>query len=101
MPLGTDEDPFKDPSLDGASTQPLSRPQPPSEIPATLAAGRDASLTLGTDSLIVLGTDTIEIFTGELTWFLDKALQEKGALNCCGVGLSRSQSSRLNIISWG
>jgi sphingosine kinase len=49
-----DDDPFRDPSLASAA------PQPPAsthdtEVPDTLAVGRNASLTLGTDSLIVLG----------------------------------------------
>jgi sphingosine kinase len=46
-----DDDPFKDPSLASA---PLSQPDT-TNIPPTLAVGRNASLTLGTDSLIVLG----------------------------------------------
>lgn len=50
MAHGAEDDPFKDPSLEGAST-----PQPPANIPDALAVGRNASLTLGTDSLVVLG----------------------------------------------
>ena len=48
--LGED-DPFKDPSVASA---PLTRPSS-TNVPPTLAVGRNASLTLGTDSLIVLG----------------------------------------------
>ncbi|KAF2786336.1 sphingoid long chain base kinase-like protein [Melanomma pulvis-pyrius CBS 109.77] len=81
MALGGDEDPFKDPSLDGASTLPPPRQPPPSDVPATLAVGRNASLTLGTDSLVVL----------------DEALLERRGANCCGLGLSGKNKTTRSI----
>ncbi|KAF2267074.1 hypothetical protein CC78DRAFT_531157 [Lojkania enalia] len=59
MALVAADDPFKDPSLD---TSPAATPQPPDDVPITLAVGRNASLTLGTDSLVVLGTTICRIF---------------------------------------
>ena len=90
MALGVDEDPFKDPSLDAASTLP--RQQPPTDVPATLAVGINASLTLGTDSLVVLGIDHLNhpCTAHELTRNPDEALLESNGANCCGVRLSGS-----------
>ncbi|KAF2739920.1 sphingoid long chain base kinase-like protein [Polyplosphaeria fusca] len=70
MSLITEDDPFKDPSLDDRP-QPA---QPPAlnNVPDTLAVGRNASLTLGTDSLVVL----------------DEALLESGGTLCCGISLT-------------
>jgi sphingosine kinase len=93
MALGVDEDPFKDPSLDAASTpRALPRQQPPTDVPATLAVGRNASLTLGTDSLVVLGIDYVNhsCTTQELTRNPDEALLESNGASCCGVRLSGS-----------
>jgi sphingosine kinase len=93
MALGVDEDPFKDPSLDAASTlRTLPQQQPSTDAPATLAVGRNASLTLGTDSLVVLGIDYVNhnCTTYELTQNPDEALLESNGANCCGVRLSGS-----------
>ncbi|KAL5442559.1 hypothetical protein PMIN07_004809 [Paraphaeosphaeria minitans] len=58
-------DPFRDPSM-AVNTPNTAR----TDVPATLAVGRNASLTLGTDALIVL----------------DELLESKGA-GCCGISL--------------
>jgi hypothetical protein len=94
MALRVDQDPFKDPSLDGASTLP--RQQPPTNVPATLAVGRNASLTLGTDSLVVLGIGHLvnPYNTRTLTRTTDEALLESNGVNCCGVPLTGSQFGR-------
>ena len=57
------DDPFSDPLLDTTTpSQPPHSSEPTQEhtnVPDTLAVGRNASLTLGTDSLIVLGREAL------------------------------------------
>ncbi|KAF2680102.1 sphingoid long chain base kinase-like protein [Lentithecium fluviatile CBS 122367] len=72
-----EDDPFKDPSLaDVSTTQPDA-----TNVPPTLAVGRNASLTLGTDSLIVL----------------DEELLESKGVQCCGVGLAGKNKTTRSI----
>ncbi|KAJ4296478.1 sphinganine kinase lcb4 [Kalmusia sp. IMI 367209] len=77
MASGVEENPFRDPSFAGNQTTSYAA----TDVPATLAVGRNASLTLGTDSLIVL----------------DEALLESKGAGCCGVSLPGKNKTTRSI----
>ncbi|KAF2018888.1 sphingoid long chain base kinase-like protein [Aaosphaeria arxii CBS 175.79] len=72
-----EDDPFKDPAL--GTTETPQPPEPSTNVPDTLAVGRNASLTLGQDSLVVL----------------DEALLDNNG-GCCGISslYSKNKTTR-------